>query len=367
MIPYPAFKSVTQGVSGSGNFKVAIPYIAAGYNSAVTLSAAVEPVTSGINVTFPGSSVISSFPDSVALQVTSTAGVPTGSYKIIVTGTSASGKVHKTSVDYLVGKNIITVKTNPANLNFSIDGTAYGSTKIFDWVIGSTHALQATPSQIVDATKYVFLNWSNGGDTSQTITTSSAISDYTANYKAQFRMMMLTSPSGIPVTLTPGNNIYLDSSTTINGSVSPTQVSYNGKTYYFKRWVGTGTGSYTGTNPTFQYPLLSPVNQIAVFDTINIGISKLGDVIPSEYKVYQNYPNPFNPSTKIKFDVPANGLVSIKVFNILGEQVAEIFNGNLQPGKYETDFNAYALSSGVYFYKMTSENYSQILRMVLVK
>lgn len=373
MLPYPAFKSVPQGTAGSGNYKIHIPYVAQGYNSPITLTAAVEPVTSGISVSFPGGNIINNYPDSISMQVTSTSAVPTGTYKIVVTGTNAASKVHKTTVDYLVGKNFITTKTNPPNLNYKVDGTLYSSVKIFDWTIGTQHTLQAITPQIVDATKFVFFNWSNGGDTSQTITTSATVSEYTANYKSQFRLMMLKSPAGLPVTLTPGNNLFLDSNSTINGGVSPVQVSYNGKTYYFNRWVGSGNGSYNGTNSNFQISLLSPVTEIAVYDTIDIGIRKFGDLIPTEYKVYQNYPNPFNPFTKIKFDLPSlinsnqNAVVKLEIFDVTGRLINTLVNERLSPGTYEVGWDASQFSSGIYFYKITAGSYVDSRRMLLIK
>ena len=107
-----SFFSITQGQAATKNFKVKIPYVATGYNSPVTFTSEVQPVTSGLSAAFPSGSVLSNFPDSLSVQVSSTAAVPAGTYKIILTGTSASGKVHKISVDYLVGKNYVTVQTS---------------------------------------------------------------------------------------------------------------------------------------------------------------------------------------------------------------------------------------------------------------
>ena len=89
--------------------------------------------------------------------------------------------------------------------------------------------------------------------------------------------------------------------------------------------------------------------------------------IPQEFSLSQNYPNPFNPSTKISFTLPSSSNVSLKVFNTLGQEVSELVNENLQPGKYSVDFNVSKLSNGIYFYKLASDNFVQVKKMILIK
>ena len=88
---------------------------------------------------------------------------------------------------------------------------------------------------------------------------------------------------------------------------------------------------------------------------------------PKEFVLYQNFPNPFNPSTTIKFALPVKTNLSLSVYNTLGEKVAEIFNGELEEGYHEMMFNASGLSSGIYFYKIESENYSATKKLILLK
>ena len=92
-----------------------------------------------------------------------------------------------------------------------------------------------------------------------------------------------------------------------------------------------------------------------------------GGSIPSEYTLSQNYPNPFNPSTNIKFSIPENGLVSLKVYNVLGEEVTELINKELTTGTYTVNFNASKLTSGIYFYTLSSGNFVQTKKMLLIK
>lgn len=90
-------------------------------------------------------------------------------------------------------------------------------------------------------------------------------------------------------------------------------------------------------------------------------------VVPDNFILFQNYPNPFNPSTKIKFQIAKDGFTSIKIFNVLGNEVKTLVNNNLSAGSYEFDFNAADLSSGTYFYTLTSGDYKQTKKMILIK
>jgi hypothetical protein len=368
LLANPAYYSVTQGQASIKTYKVSVPLVASGYTSAVTLTDSIAPANSGISVSFPNGNVLSSFPDSLSVQVSSTASVPTGTYKIIVTGTNASGKYHKISMDYLVGKNYVSVKTNQSNLNFMVNGTTYYTPQLFNWNIGSTQTLQAISPQTSGSTKYVFTSWSHNNDTAltQNITVSSSVSTYIANYKTQFRLLAYSSPSALGVTITNANT-YFDSSSVINVSVSPTQVQYNGKTYYFNYWIGSGSGSYNGTNSSFQLTMNNAINEVAIFDTVNVGVKNISIEIPDKYVLYQNYPNPFNPETKIKFDIPKSGMLKLRIYDLLGKEVKTLYSGYLNAGKYEYSFNGMELASGIYIYKLETDNFKQIMKMVLIK
>ena len=88
---------------------------------------------------------------------------------------------------------------------------------------------------------------------------------------------------------------------------------------------------------------------------------------PERYDLAQNYPNPFNPTTKINFSLPKQGLVTLKIYDMLGKEVALVLNEVRTAGNYSVDFNAANLSSGVYFYKLTSGDFSDVKRMMLIK
>ena len=88
---------------------------------------------------------------------------------------------------------------------------------------------------------------------------------------------------------------------------------------------------------------------------------------PREYSLMQNYPNPFNPATTISYTIPENGLVTIKVYDILGKDVAELVNEIKEVGSYAVTFNAAELPSGIYFYTLTSGNFTTTKKLILLK
>jgi hypothetical protein len=89
--------------------------------------------------------------------------------------------------------------------------------------------------------------------------------------------------------------------------------------------------------------------------------------IPLEYSLEQNYPNPFNPSTTIKYSIPEEGFVKLAVYNMLGEEVSMIVNGIQKAGRYEVNFNASQLSSGVYIYRLETTNFTSSKKLMLMK
>jgi hypothetical protein len=91
------------------------------------------------------------------------------------------------------------------------------------------------------------------------------------------------------------------------------------------------------------------------------------NALPAEYTLHQNYPNPFNPSTTISFSLPYSAGASLRVFDMLGREVATLVNGYTTSGTHEIQFNATNLASGVYFYKLTSGNITKIEKMMLLK
>jgi hypothetical protein len=93
----------------------------------------------------------------------------------------------------------------------------------------------------------------------------------------------------------------------------------------------------------------------------------IGSEIPKEYVLSENYPNPFNPSTTIKYQIPKDGFVTLKVYDILGAEVANLVNEDKVAGRYEVSFDASLLASGVYIYRLNVNDYVNVKKMVLMK
>ena len=91
------------------------------------------------------------------------------------------------------------------------------------------------------------------------------------------------------------------------------------------------------------------------------------ELLPREFILHQNYPNPFNPSTKIKFALPEKANVKLSIYNLLGEKVAELVNGELTAGYHEVEFLAKAIPSGVYFYELHAGAFREVKKMILLK
>ena len=97
------------------------------------------------------------------------------------------------------------------------------------------------------------------------------------------------------------------------------------------------------------------------------GIKQENNQAPTNFSLSQNYPNPFNPSTEIKYSIPKSGIVSLKIFNMLGQEVATLVNQEQNAGNYRVNFNADHLASGVYMYRIESGDFSLTKKMTLLK
>jgi len=111
----------------------------------------------------------------------------------------------------------------------------------------------------------------------------------------------------------------------------------------------------------------SKLNMVTIKYSQVSGINILSNNLPSEFNLYQNYPNPFNPTTKIKFDIPKLSDVKIIVFDAVGREIKNITQNNLTPGSYEYEFNGENLSSGIYYFKLQTNDFSKSVKMVLLK
>jgi len=143
----------------------------------------------------------------------------------------------------------------------------------------------------------------------------------------------------------------------------------------FPAWLGADTDSFSGL-ATMQVPgggwssiaayLRGNPMIRGYFDT-DIDTTAVPEIIPAKYELAQNYPNPFNPVTTIRFELKETGMTKLDVFDIAGRHVRTLLNGSVEAGAYDLRFDASALSSGVYFYRLTSGDFTDIKKMSLVK
>ncbi|MEP7146584.1 MAG: T9SS type A sorting domain-containing protein [bacterium] len=97
------------------------------------------------------------------------------------------------------------------------------------------------------------------------------------------------------------------------------------------------------------------------------GLQNSNNIIDLNFSLSQNYPNPFNPKTKINYSLPIEGIVKITIYNSLGQTIKELVNEFKGIGSYTTEFNGSSLSSGIYYYKIETGNFSQVRKMILIK
>jgi hypothetical protein len=97
-------------------------------------------------------------------------------------------------------------------------------------------------------------------------------------------------------------------------------------------------------------------------------ITSIGDeLFPAEFELYQNYPNPFNPTSKIKFGLPESGKILLEIYNTLGERVATLIDREMSAGYHEVEWNASGFTSGIYLYKITTQDYAAVKKMMLLR
>ncbi|MCB0744187.1 MAG: T9SS type A sorting domain-containing protein [Ignavibacteriae bacterium] len=134
--------------------------------------------------------------------------------------------------------------------------------------------------------------------------------------------------------------------------------------------------NFTGTTPNTKWGYGKVDAFAAVSEVFNAtSVQEVKNELPNEFVLNQNYPNPFNPTTSIKFNLPTESKVRLNVFNVLGEEVAELVNNNLQAGFHSVQFDARSLNSGIYFYKIeagdpsagSGHGFVQIRKMMLLK
>ncbi|MBP9095419.1 MAG: T9SS type A sorting domain-containing protein [Ignavibacteria bacterium] len=109
------------------------------------------------------------------------------------------------------------------------------------------------------------------------------------------------------------------------------------------------------------------MNGVVMGDTLLTDIEQTNTTIPDKFYLSQNYPNPFNPETVISFAVPKSSFVSLKIYNAVGVEMTTLINEEIKSGYYNYKWNGQNLPSGIYYYKMTSGEFTETRKMILVK
>ena len=156
---------------------------------------------------------------------------------------------------------IITITTNPAGLSIIVDDTTYTSPKSFNWTTGAQHQINTTSPQGNSNTRYIWSNWSDGGAITHTITVSDIASTYTANFNTEHYLTISSNPSGGGI-VTPQSGWHI-----ANEKIQIEATNNSG--YYFTGWIGSGLGSYTGTNNPDSITMQNPISEIANFSPNN--------------------------------------------------------------------------------------------------
>jgi hypothetical protein len=358
----PNNDSVTVGVS--------VPAVRGGFNERVKFTLSLDSVPASGNITFSfvnGRDSITAFPDSVFVKIKTVGSVTPKKYTVTILGSGKNGTpAHRRNIDIIVNSSYANIGTNREGIcDFKINGIAYIIRQNILYPNGTTITVQAVSPKITGGTKYVYTNWSDNGDTTHNITVNSSV-NLTANYKAQYKLQINSIVGN-----TFGGDLFYDSLQSFTFGVLSRQITFNGTPYRFRGWTGAGTGAYTspdstGNDSAVTLSLANAVVEIARWQAI-VGVSNISSEIPYKYELYQNYPNPFNPVTKINFDIVKQSNVKIIVYDALGREIETLLNEELQPGKYYVDFNASKLASGLYFYRITAGDFSDVKRMIILK
>lgn len=288
------------------------------------------------------------------------------------------------------GNVFVTGNSNNTSLNntdyFTIK---YNTAGVFQWAKkynGSGNQQDYVTSITVNSLDYVCVTgWSYGGSLSgynyATVIYNSMgqqIAEYIYNGSGNAHDV------ANDIVIDEKDNLYVTGSTETGVYSEYTTIKYNqfGGVVWIKNYNGLSGNTYNSSSKlaldkfgnvyvTGKSGAGNGNNQDYDYATIrysqSVGIQQITSLIPSEFKLSQNYPNPFNPTTNIEFSLPEKSFVKLKVFDVSGKQITELVNENLTVGTYKVDFDGSLNSSGVYFYTLETEKFTETKRMVLIK
>ena len=267
------------------------------------------------------------------------------------------------------------------------DGTDAGTVKIATCPFGKSKVIIFNNQLFFTSSNNV---WKSDGTTEGTVLVQSTVGQITGANNDYFFMSKIKS---LPVPPYVGYD-YWKSDGTANGTVSVSTdlgsgtsfVVLNNKMYNTSGaaglWETDGTDNGTKNIITGNTGIPFVFNNTVFFSRsdaatgielwyYNPGLTSINEHgsnhLPDEYMLSQNYPNPFNPTTKIGFQIPTDGVVTLKIYDVLGKEVAAPVNGEYQVGSYSVNFDASHLSNGIYFYELRTGSFIQSKKMILLK
>ena len=179
-----------------------------------------------------------------------------------------------------------------------------------------------------------------------------------SNFSFSPAELTITVGDAVKWTNVSGNhNVLADDGSFTSGPVAPAP------------WEFTHTFTVAGNNPYYCVPHGGPGGQgmagvIVVQNAVSVPEDEL---LANDFELKQNYPNPFNPSTRINFAIPNSSFVNLKVYDVIGNEIATLVSEEKQAGNYEIDFNATGLPGGIYFYQIKSGSFIETRKMTLLK
>jgi len=305
----------------------------------------------------------------------------------------------------LFSVSLYSVRAEPPGapvLLFPANGTSCASvTTIFDWqnVVGATsYRIQVSTSPIftintIDTSGLYFSEYSSGQqvllyNTLYYWRANASNASGTGNWSNTYYFVTTYPTPSPPQIIYPQNgttnmpliftfNWYLShnavsyrlqisqsasfTSNTLDSTVSSTQLGVrpgilNYSTVYYWRINASNCGGISSWSATWAFLTGQPTN-----------IRVNNDEVPDNFKLYNNFPNPFNPVTKIKFDMPKTTYVKLTVFDISGKTTEVLINNKLNAGIYEVEWSAIKYSSGIYFYRIETRDFSDTKKMIFIK
>jgi len=257
--------------------------------------------------------------------------------------------------------------------------TKFSKTSSLNQITNSQNSIEFTVSKNIKAqpgdTVLIPLNVSLNGQTLGSFNTSIQIDKSKLTYTGKYigGNAVPWDNGWVVSTNYDKNGVLSVGATDLSGALDP--ISKNGVLLILK-YVVNSQLSYGDSSQVILSDIYASNSQLSKVNVIpqngKVIVSNITSVgqqnkIPNEYSLSQNYPNPFNPSTLIEYSLKNDGKVTINIYNILGELVTSLVNGYQSAGNYKVVWNASQFSSGIYFYRIKSGDFSQIKKMVLIK